>query len=207
MAMTVSANALPAVLDGFERIAVDVGCGDGKYTLRLAQRDSTRLVIGIDAEVTRLERTVSSARKRRLANLLFLHWSMDARLRVLTSCVDEIHVVMPWGSLLDAVLGGNDVVLAHVLELGRRGATYEAVVNCRPWDAPASVDTKLASTPVPTEETLHELPGLYGKHGWHLDEPRWMEEHEARAIGSSWVSRVIAARRAMLLRLLAVRDA
>jgi 16S rRNA (adenine(1408)-N(1))-methyltransferase len=207
MAMTVSANALPAVLDGFERIAVDVGCGDGKYTLRLAQRDSTRLVIGIDAEVTRLERTVSSARKRRLANLLFLHWSMDERLRVLASCVDEIHVVMPWGSLLDAVLGGNDVVLAHVLELGRRGATYEAVVNCRPWDALASVDTKLASTPVPTEETLHELPGLYGKHGWRLDEPRWLDEHEARAIGSSWVSRVIAARRAMLLQLLAVRDA
>jgi 16S rRNA (adenine(1408)-N(1))-methyltransferase len=204
--MTISAEVLPAALDGFERIAVDVGCGDGKYALGLAQRDSTRLVIGIDAETTRLERTVASTRKRRLTNLVFLHWSLDARLPVLASRIDEIHVVMPWGSLLDAVLGGNDAVLAHVLELGRRDASYQAVVNCRPWDAPASVDTKLASTPVPTEATLHELPQLYEKHGWRL-EHRWLDEHEARAIGSSWVSRVIAARRAMLLRLSAVRDA
>jgi 16S rRNA (adenine(1408)-N(1))-methyltransferase len=204
-AMTISADSLPAALDEFDRIAVDIGCGDGKYALRLAQRDPRRLVIGIDAETTRLDRTLVAARKQRLANLRFLTWSMDAPLSTLASSIDEIHVVMPWGSLLDGVLGGNDAVLAHVLDLGRPGASFTAVVNCRPWDAPASVDTKLASTPVPSQETLHELPGLYEKHGWHLSEPRWLDEREARAIGSSWVSRVISARRAMLLQLAAVR--
>lgn len=205
--MTTHADQLPDALDSFERVAVDVGCGDGKYALRLAQRDPDRLVVGVDPETTRLERTLTTARKRRLSNLLFLGWSMDAPLPVLGHAVDEIHVVMPWGSLLDGVLGGNDTVLSHVLDLGRPGATYEAIVNCRPWDAPASVDAKLSSTPVPTEETLAKLVEVYGQHGWGLDEPRWLDESEARAVGSSWVSRVVSARRAMLLRLSAVKDA
>jgi SAM-dependent methyltransferase len=205
--MTTTADQLPAALDSFGRVAVDVGCGDGKYALRLAQRDPDRLVVGVDPETTRLERTLTTARKRRLSNLLFLGWSMDAPLPVLGHAVDEIHVVMPWGSLLDGVLGGNDTVLSHVLDLGRPGATYEAIVNCRPWDAPAAVDTKLSSTPVPTEETLAKLVEVYGQHGWGLDEPRWLDESEARAVGSSWVSRVVSARRAMLLRLSAVKDA
>jgi 16S rRNA (adenine(1408)-N(1))-methyltransferase len=205
--MTTTTDQLRAALDSFERVAVDVGCGDGKYALRLAQRDPDRLVVGVDPETTRLERTLTTARKRRLPNLLFLGWSMDAALPVLGHAVDEIHVVMPWGSLLDGVLGGNDTVLSHVLDLGQPGATYEAIVNCRPWDAPASVDAKLSSTPVPTEETLAKLVEVYGQHGWGLDEPRWLDESEARAVGSSWVSRVVSARRAMLLRLSAVKDA
>lgn len=204
--MTTTADQLPAALDSFERVAVDVGCGDGKYALRLAQRDPDRLVVGVDAETTRLERTLATARKRRLANLLFLGWSMDSALPVLGDAVDEIHVVMPWGTLLDGVLGGNDAVLSHILELGRPVATYEAIVNCRPWDAPASVDAKLSSTPMPTEETLAKLSEVYGQHRWRLDEPHWLDEGEARAVGSSWVSRVVSARRAMLLRLSAVKD-
>jgi 16S rRNA (adenine(1408)-N(1))-methyltransferase len=173
----------------------------------MSKRNHERMVVGVDAETTRLELSLTTARKRRLANLLFLGWSMDAPLPVLGRVVDEIYVVMPWGSLLDGVLGGNDAVLSHVLELGRPDATYEAVVNCRPWDAPASVDAKLASTPVPTEETLAKLAEVYEQHGWRLDEPRWLDEGEAREVGSSWVSRVVSARRAMLLRLSAVKDA
>jgi 16S rRNA (adenine(1408)-N(1))-methyltransferase len=203
--MTISADSLADALAGYERIAADVGCGDGRYTLRLAQRYPACLVVGIDAETTRLGRTLATMRKRRIANLLFLAWSMDAPLPVLTHRVDDIHVVMPWGSLLDGVLGGNDAVLSHVLAVGRSGAAFTAVVNCRPWDAPASVDAKLAATPVPTEETLHKLHELYGIHGWRLDEPHWLAEDEARAIGSSWVSRVISSRRTMLLRLSAVK--
>ena len=202
--MTTTADQLPAALDSFERVAVDVGCGDGKYALRLAQRDPDRLVVGIDPEITRLARTLATARKRRLANLLFLGWSMDAALPVLGHAVDEIHVVAVW-QLAEFCPRRNDSPV-HVLEL-RPVARYESIVNCRPWDAPSSVDAKLSSTPVPTEETLAKLAEVYEQHGWRLDEPRWLDEGEARAVGSSWVSRVVSARRAMLLRLSAVKDA
>jgi 16S rRNA (adenine(1408)-N(1))-methyltransferase len=205
--MCTSAELLPAALDRFERVVADVGCGDGKYALRIAQREPEHLVVGIDSETTRLDRTLATVRKRRIANLLFLAWSMEAPLPALTQRVDDIHVVMPWGSLLDGVLGGDDAVLTHVLALGRSGAAFAATINCRPWDAAASVDAKLAATPIPTEDTLQKLPELYETHGWRLGEPRWLSDDEARSMGSSWVSRVVSSRRAMLLRISAVKDA
>ena len=52
------------------------------------------------------------------------------------------------------MLGGDDAVLRSVLGLGAPGAELAAVVNVRPWAAPASLDRKLAATPEPTAEHL-----------------------------------------------------
>jgi len=120
---------------------------------------------------------------------------------VLVGRAAEIAVVMPWGSLLDGVLGADDRVLASVLTLAAPGATLDAVINVRPWDAPSSLDRKLAATPEPTREHLEALAGKYAGLGWRLNPPTWLTEAEARALGSTWASRVVSARASRLLRL------
>ena len=47
------------------RILVDVGCGDGRHTVRWALREPDALVVGIDAETTRLDRALAAARRSR----------------------------------------------------------------------------------------------------------------------------------------------
>jgi SAM-dependent methyltransferase len=195
---------LAAAAGAAERVLVDVGCGDGRHTLRWAEREPAALVVGVDAETTRLDRALAGARRRRLDRLLFVTWSMSAPLPALAGRCAEIAVVMPWGSLLDGVLGGDDAVLRSVLGLGAPGARLAAVVNVRPWSAPASVDRKLAATPEPTAEHLAGLVERYAALGWRLDPPSWLTDAEARALGSSWASRVVAARASRLLRLSAV---
>jgi hypothetical protein len=193
------------------RVVADLGCGDGKRSLRLAVADPAALVIGIDAETTRLGRALAAARRHRLANLFFLAWSMDRPLPALAGRCAEISVIMPWGSLLDGVLGANEEVLGNVLALGQPGAVLDAVINCRPWDAPDALDKKLASTPEPTEERISALRRQYAAVGWQLDplSPRdpaaWLTDRQARDLGSSWASRVVAARASRLLRLRARR--
>ena len=196
---------LAAAVAGAERVLVDVGCGDGRHTLRWAEREPAALVVGVDAETTRLDRALTGARRRRLDRLLFVTWSMGEPLPALVGRCAGIAVVMPWGSLLDGMLGGDDAVLRSVLELGAAGAELTAVVNVRPWDAPASVDRKLAATPEPTAAHLAGLADRYAALGWRLGPPTWLAEAEARALGSSWASRVVAARASRLLRLNAVR--
>ena len=142
--------ALTEAVAGAERVLVDVGCGDGRHTVRWAEREPAALVVGVDAETTRLDRALAGARRRRLTGPLFVTWSMGEPLPALTGRCAGIAVVMPWGSLLDGVLGGDDAVLRSVLALGAPGAALSAVVNVRPWAAPASVDRKLAATPEPT---------------------------------------------------------
>ena len=198
--------ALTEAVAGAERVLVDVGCGDGRHTVRWAEREPAALVVGVDAETTRLDRALAGARRRRLTGPLFVTWSMGEPLPALTGRCAGIAVVMPWGSLLDGVLGGDDAVLRSVLALGAPGAALSAVVNVRPWAAPASVDRKLAATPEPTAEHLAGLADRYAALGWSLAAPVPLTEAEAKALGSSWASRVVAARASRLLRLTAVRS-
>jgi hypothetical protein len=197
---------LAAAVAGAERVLADVGCGDGRHTLRWAERQPAALVVGVDSETTRLDRALAGARRRRLHRLLFVTWSMAEPLPALAGRCAEIAVVMPWGSLLDGVLGGDDAVLRSVLALGAPAAELTAVVNVRPWDAPASVDRRLAATPEPTAAHLAGLTERYAVLGWRLAAPSWLTEPEARALGSSWAARVVAARASRLLRLTAVRS-
>ena len=187
------------------RILVDVGCGDGRHTVRWALREPDALVVGIDAETTRLDWALAAARRRRLPGLLFVTAPAADPPAPLVGRADEIAAVMPWGSLLDGILGGDDRVLDGVLALGRPGATLEAVVNVRPWDAPSSLDRKLAATPEPTPEHLARLAERYAERGWLLELPEPLTDADARALGSTWASRVVSARASRLVRLRAAR--
>jgi SAM-dependent methyltransferase len=181
-------------------VLVDVGCGDGRHTVRWAERRTDALVVGMDAETTRLDRALTRVRRQKLS-VLFVSAAAEKPPDALVGRAAEIAVVMPWGSLLDGILGADPAVLRSVLALGAPGATLDAVVNVRPWDAPASIDRKLAATPEPTPEHLESLVTAYRELDWDLEPVGWLSDAEARALGSTWASRVVAARASRLLRL------
>ena len=194
------AEALAGAAAADRPVLVDVGCGDGRHTVRWAERRPDALVVGLDAETTRLDRALTAARRRKLG-VLFVTAAAEQPPEPLRGRAGEIAVVMPWGSLLDGILGADPVLLRSVLGLGAPGATLDAVVNVRPWDAPASLDRKLAATPEPTAEHLASLAVAYEELGWTLEPVGWLTDAEARALGSTWASRVVAARASRLLRL------
>ena len=194
---------LEDALAGAGPVLVDVGCGDGRHTVRWAQRRPDALVVGLDAETTRLDRALTSVRRKKL-RVVFVGAAVERPPAPLLGRAAELAVVMPWGSLLDGILGADPAVLRSVLALAGPGAALDAVVNVRPWDAPESVDRKLAATPEPTEEHLSALIATYAGLGWQLTPAGWLTDDEARALGSTWASRVVAARASRLLRLRAV---
>jgi 16S rRNA (adenine(1408)-N(1))-methyltransferase len=185
-------------------VLIDVGCGDGRHTVRWAERRTDALVVGMDAETTRLDRALTRARRqqrRQKLSVLFVAAAAERPPDALVGRAAEIAVVMPWGSLLAGILGADPAVLRSVLALGAPGATLDTVLNVRPWDAPASVDRTLAATPEPTPEHLESLVTAYAELGWELEPVGWLSDADARALGSTWASRVVAARASRLLRL------
>jgi 16S rRNA (adenine(1408)-N(1))-methyltransferase len=198
--LTATDGRLAEALAADRPVLVDVGCGDGRHTVRWAERRPDALVIGLDAETTRLDRALTTARRKKLG-VLFVTAAAEQPPELLRGRAAEIAVVMPWGSLLDGILGADPAVLRSVLALGAPGSTLDAVVNVRPWDAPASLDRKLAATPEPTPENLETLVRAYGELGWALEPVGRLTDTEARALGSTWASRVVSARASRLLRL------
>jgi len=171
-------------------VIADVGCGDGHRTLRVAESAPDMLVVGIDAEVSRLGQTVRRARRRRAGNLLFLRWAMEKPLEVLAGRCRSIEVVAPWGSLLAGVLGVDDVVLQNVLALGGPDATLAAVVDRSPWQGPQP-DGAISGLDDPGGPGWPGIVQAYERLGWQAEIERCAERPGRRStLRSTWTARL-----------------
>ena len=79
--------------------------------LHAARRNPEALVIGVDTNASGLieasRRATRPARKGGLPNALFLVGDASEALVLLAGRVDQVHVTLPWGSLLRAVVEGE----------------------------------------------------------------------------------------------------
>lgn len=115
------------------RLVVDLGCGDGRATARLAAREPEALVIGVDANLDAAERVVRRARrapgKGGVPNLAFVRAAADRLPAALEGRVDELRIDLPWGSLLDGLLSPDPVLVAGIARLLAPGGRLRVVLN------------------------------------------------------------------------------
>lgn len=177
-------------LRGSDLNICDVGAGDGKFALRLARADPRSQVVGIDAEGTRMRKVAQRLKGRAPDNLSFWMLSMDDSSPETAELFNEIYVVLPWGSLLEGMLGFNESVLGHVLDLGRLGAQLTVILNGRPWRQGHSA-LRTESLPSPADpEVAVNVTRLLAMRGWAVREWTRMDDAEARKIETSWARRL-----------------
>jgi ubiquinone/menaquinone biosynthesis C-methylase UbiE len=111
---------------GATELAIDLGTGDGAYVLRRAQAEPATFFVGIDSVVDNLSK---AARKGRVPNALFVRASAEALPDELAGLAGGVTVLLPWGSLLRAVLEPDVAVLAGIRRLCRPGATLLVVAG------------------------------------------------------------------------------
>src|SRR4026207_1751541 len=92
-----------------ERVIIDLGTGDGRAALTLAEADPRTLVIGIAAAgPSTAEATPPAAPRPRARggrpNLLFVAAAAESLPPELLGLADEVRILFPWGSLLRGVL-------------------------------------------------------------------------------------------------------
>lgn len=122
-----------------ERVVVDIGCGDGRHVYRLAKANPTWLCVGVDANgavmATIAYRASRKASRGGVPNAAFVRASLDELPGPLEGIADEVQVNLPWGSLLDAVLGRDERGLAAVAAVGKPGATLRVAINASALEA------------------------------------------------------------------------
>lgn len=115
------------------RVILDVGCGDARATARLAAGDPEALVIGVDANLDAADRVLRRARrapeKGGLPNLLLVRAAADRLPQELSDLVDELRIDLPWGSLLDGLLGADGALLAGLTRVLAPGGHLRIVAN------------------------------------------------------------------------------
>ena len=112
-----------------EGVVMDIGTGDGRFVYRSAQANPRKFYIGIDANAKPLEKISMKATRKPakggLANVLFVQAAIENLPEEFDSAADEIHIHFPWGSLLRAVVLGDE----NVLQSLRRICVPECLVE------------------------------------------------------------------------------
>ncbi|HKO98187.1 MAG TPA: class I SAM-dependent methyltransferase [Pyrinomonadaceae bacterium] len=109
-----------------------MGTGDGLFPYHYAHEQPNRFIIGIDANARPLEK-ISEKIYRKPAkggrpNLLFVQSAVEDLPSDLDGLVDELHVNLPWGTLLAAIAGTNNQGLTNLRRICATGAVLISVV-------------------------------------------------------------------------------
>ena len=90
---------------------MDLGTGDGGAVMHAAACQPQALVIGVDTNASGLieasRRAARPAHKRGLPNAVFLVGEASEALTLFAARLDELHITLPWGSLVRALVDGE----------------------------------------------------------------------------------------------------
>jgi 16S rRNA (adenine(1408)-N(1))-methyltransferase len=189
------APAFDALLGQYGGVLLDVGTGDGKHAMQMARQRPDWLVIGLDAAQDNLRRAAAKAgtnpKKRGLPNLLYV-WAAAERLPSDLHGVTELHVLMPWGSLLRGILGSDPAVLRGLAGICVPHARFLITLNLHAWRPPVpEVGDHLEPTPASASRDLG--PVLHAA-GWQLDTAGYLDATGIAELATSWTRRLASSR-------------
>ena len=119
-----------------EGVIIDIGTGDGRFVYQSARRNPNKFYIGIDPNTRPLEK-ISEKIHRKIEkggapNVLFIQSAVEDLPAELDGVANEVHVHLPWGSLLRAMAMGDVAVLRNLRRICAEGALLEVVIGIDP---------------------------------------------------------------------------
>jgi 16S rRNA (adenine(1408)-N(1))-methyltransferase len=183
---------------GYAELVVDVGTGDGKHVLALARARPEALVVGLDAGPDAMRRTAARAAAKPARggtpNALFV-WAAVEQWPDELDGVTEVHSLMPWGSLLRALVRPEIDVLSTVASHCRPGTPFLVTLNLHAWRPPVP---EVGETPEPTPQSaMADLAPAYAEAGWALRSADYLDATQIAALGTSWTKRLNSSREAL----------
>ena len=93
----------------FDKTALDIGTGDGRFIYEKAIKNPKNLYIGIDPAENQLKIYSKKANRKKLQNAIFAIGSIENLPPELLSSIDELYINLPWGTLLEKMVKMNDL--------------------------------------------------------------------------------------------------
>ena len=167
-------------------MAIDLGTGDGAYVLRTAAAQERALVIGFDADASRMaaasRRAARPTRKGGLPNALFGVAAVESLPGEVDGLADAVTVHLPWGSLLRAAATPEPWYLDAIHRITKKGSSLSLLFGTAPRDG--------LDLPPLTPATADRLARCYRHGGFQPTTVRPATADDIRASHSSWAKRL-----------------
>ncbi|MBV6450421.1 MAG: 16S rRNA (adenine(1408)-N(1))-methyltransferase [Anaerolineales bacterium] len=168
-------------------VSIDLGAGDGRFVLRMAEQHKDTFFIGIDS--CRENLRISSRTK--LPNALFVIASAQALPCELNGLASHVSINFPWGSLIESLLNADACLLNGLWDVTRPCAAMEINLNA---DALASAGCDLESGADRIERVLNAA-------GWKTKSCTCLKANELRTFPTTWAKRLAFGRDPRAVRL------
>jgi 16S rRNA (adenine(1408)-N(1))-methyltransferase len=186
-------DELRALRARYEHCVVDAGTGDAHFAYHLASERRDWLVVGLDAlDEPMGEVAYRAARKPARGgreNLVLLRASLEALPQELHDIADEVHVLLPWGVLLEGIVRAQADVIGGVAALARPDATVRVILNGEIWLD--STPARYEDLPVPTPAYVADvIEPEFRRAGIDLEPARYLSAEEAKELPTTWARRL-----------------
>ncbi len=144
---------------------IDLGCGDGKYIATMAQKHPTTAFLAIEPVAETLAE--ASRKQRKLANLIYLRGVAAPDLQ---GFADRVWVILPWGSLMVAVGGGDRAILQAIARMLAPSGVLEVWLNRTVYEASEEYAARQGLATLPNPADADALARIYAEAGLRLRE-------------------------------------
>ena len=189
-----TAEALHNKAQGFSRVVIDLGCGDGMLPYRLARENEDVFYIGVDAARESLAIASAKAAKKPsrggCPNVLFLCANVLEPLPELAGITDELQWNFPWGSLMYALVGGDRQPMLNMKKLAKDGATFKFYLNLYVFEN--ETQRQDMGLPEVDEAYVHKtlIPAWEGL-GFKTTETSFISAESLKNHPSTWAGRLV----------------
>ncbi len=168
-------------------VSIDLGAGDGRFALRMAEQHENKFFIGIDS----CRENLRASSRTKLPNALFVIASAQTLPCELNGLASHVNINFPWGSLIESLLNDDASLLNGLLRVTRPRATMEIHLNA---DALATAGWDLESGADRIERVLNTA-------GWQTKSRSCLDACLLREIPTTWAKRLAFGRDPRAVRL------
>jgi len=182
-------------INGFKRIEVDLGTGDGRFVYTLAKQNPDVFYIGIDPVAENMAEHALKINKKlhtgfRLTNVMYLVAAAEDLPQEISGVANKIYVTLPWGSLLEGIVKADPLILGSLLRIAKKPlAEFEF---CFTYDV-LYESAEIANRDLPIlafDYVKNELAKAYEKFGFLITRSEVLCGHMLRTYPTKWAKKL-----------------
>ncbi len=172
----------------FDKTALDIGTGDGRFIYEKAIKNPKNLYIGIDPAENQLKIYSKKANRKKLQNAIFAIGSIENLPPELLSSIDELYINLPWGTLLEKMVKMNELTAQKLSSIIKKDGQMEIIFGYVPEFEPSETE-RLKLPDITEKENLKKILISFGKY-FEIVELRELNKKDLGNLETTWAKKL-----------------
>ena len=169
----------------YKRVFLDIGTGDGRFVYKSALNNKENFHIGLDPVSSQFKEYSKKAVRKKLHNILFVVGSAENMPKKLYQSIDEVFIIMPWGTLLQNLVLPSREFVNTLAKLVKPGGKLTIILGYSPEFEPS--ETKRLNLPKLSKNHLKDnLVKSLKSAGFKNSRIKQIDKDGLKALESTW---------------------